>query len=1138
MCKKLFLLISFIFVLALAGHVFAQDANEIPPAGLPLPVIDGIKEDVWSASAEHKMLNTTAGSDPDSITDLSGSWWALWDSEYLYVFVDVNDDDLQNDSGESWQDDSVEFYIDAGNDKPIRYLPAGDEYQYRAAWNVDIPEIQEFYHGTRSMPGVEFIVFEVDDGYTLEIKFPWTALYYDSDPPSVEDLMGFDVHINDDDEGAGRETQIAWHATSGTAWSNPSLFGTVVFGRSIEAFGPNPRHGAIGVLVGLMQWIAGKNAETHNVYFGTNPTPGNDEFIQNQAETEYLHNGGLLDPETTYYWRIDEVEPNQTVRPGAIWSFTSAPLTAHSPDPADGARWVALDADLNWSAGLTAETHDVYFGTDETAVANADNTAEEFKGNQPLTTYEPESLQENKTYFWRIDEIESDGVTKHPGEVWNFTALGAGVGIKSEYYNNINLAGNPVMTPIAYTIDFDWGQFSPEPNVLGEDNWSVRWSAELEVPYTETYTFITLITLRGINGVRLYIDGRLVIDNWPGEEFENRATLDLAAGSVQIVMEFYDGGGASMAHLSWESPSIPREIIPRERFSLPIRATGAIPVNGSIGVKQIPSLRWLPGDRAIGHDVYFGDDFDDVYNANIATPDIYRGQQDLENTRYDPPETPLEWGKTYYWRIDERNVDGTTSEGSVWSFTVADFILVDNFEDYNDVCNRIYYTWIDGAGHSGSFTCGIAPSTGNSTSSIVGWASRPYAEQLTVHTGSQSMPLFFDNSISPFYAEAVRTWDTPQDWTEQGVAVLTIWFHGMPGSVGGITYDPVTRTYTMTGSGEDIWDVTDPRQTGYHDEFHFAYKQLSGAGSIIAKLESLTNTDPWTKAGVMIRETLDSNSVYAMVAITPENGVTFQYRIDKAGETTTMEQADVNAPHWVKINRTQNTFTGDHSGNGQAWIGVQGDTPSVIDIPMNVNTYIGLVLTSHNADATAEAVFSNVGTTGTVTPTGPFTQSQDIGIESNPADKLYVILEDNNNNSHLVEHSEPNATQFDSWQDWNIDMREFSDADVNLAAITKMTLGVGDKAAPSATGRGLVYVDDIRVSKPGCFASVSKPEADLSNNCVVDEADLEILASEWLSTATEEVELVADLDDDGDVDFGDYARLASAWLEEEIWPEL
>jgi len=97
-------------------------------------------------------------------------------------------------------------------------------------------------------------------------------------------------------------------------------------------------------------------------------------------------------------------------------------------------------------------------------------------------------------------------------------------------------------------------------------------------------------------------------------------------------------------------------------------------------------------------------------------------------------------------------------------------------------------------------------------------------------------------------------------------------------SVGSFTEGPV-GTYTMTGSGADIWD-NGPGAGEYHNEFHFAYKMLTGAGSIVAKVESAENTNAWAKAGVMIRETLDGGSKHAFAAVTPANGVASQARPD------------------------------------------------------------------------------------------------------------------------------------------------------------------------------------------------------------------------------------------------------------------
>ena len=206
MYNKLVYLFSFVLALAISSNTLAVDPNAyIPATGTPVPVIDGVKEDTWSASEEYPILYNVANDEPDSDTDLSCSWQALWDSEYFYLFVDVVDEDLQNDSGESWQDDSVEIYFDIGNEKAGSY--GADDYQYRAAWNTEAPEIQEYHHGSRSLPGVEFVILETDVGYTLEIKFPWDSLVVEGDI-AVGDLMGFGVKVNDDDGGGNRDPGV------------------------------------------------------------------------------------------------------------------------------------------------------------------------------------------------------------------------------------------------------------------------------------------------------------------------------------------------------------------------------------------------------------------------------------------------------------------------------------------------------------------------------------------------------------------------------------------------------------------------------------------------------------------------------------------------------------------------------------------------------------------------------------------------------------------------------------------------------------------------------------------------------------------------------------------------------------------
>ena len=264
-----------------------------------------------------------------------------------------------------------------------------------------------------------------------------------------------------------------------------------------EAHNPDPADGATGVLQPLLKWTAGDSAALHDVYFGTNPTPGPAEFIIRYNFNMYWYGPGLI-PGTTYYWRIDEVEADGvTIHTGDVWSFTAAPSTAYNPNPADGAKYVATDADLSWSVGATGVKRDVYFGTDQAAVANG--TGGTLKSSQQTTkTYEPGTLALDTTYYWRIDEYNSGG-TKYPGSVWSFTTIGPYAGVKAEYYNWTSATIPPprseafktrVLVRIDPTINFTWATGTPDP-VVNVDQFSARWVGVVEAQYSEPYIFTT-----------------------------------------------------------------------------------------------------------------------------------------------------------------------------------------------------------------------------------------------------------------------------------------------------------------------------------------------------------------------------------------------------------------------------------------------------------------------------------------------------------------------------------------------------------------------------------------------------------------------------------------------------------------------
>jgi hypothetical protein len=169
---------------------------------------------------------------------------------------------------------------------------------------------------------------------------------------------------------------------------------------------------------------------------------------------------------------------------------------------------------------------------------------------------------------------------------------------------------------------------------------------------------------------------------------------------------------------------------------------------------------------------------------------------------------------------------------------------------------------------------------------------------------------------------------------------------------------------------------------------------------------------------------------------------------------------------------------------------------------------IGLSLTSHNASATCTAVFSNVGLyivepDNTLTPVTPSWTSRDIGIKSNVAAPLYVTLQDSGQKSATVTYKDPNnnvdpnIVLTTTWQPLDIALKDFADVnDVNLAAIKKITIGIGNRSAPQQGGTGTIYVDDIRLYLPRCIPD--RVKGDLNNDCFVDYYDLDILTDNWL----------------------------------------
>jgi hypothetical protein len=901
-------------------------------------------------------------------------------------------------------------------------------------------------------------------------------------------------------------------------------FDNVVVGKPVKARSPSPANEAIRLDTWVtLNWSAGHTAASHDVYFGESFEDVNDgtgdAFRVNQAETMYImgfpgfsYPDGLV-PGTTYYWRIDEVEADGVTKyKGDVWSFFVPPKTAYEPVPADRARYISTDTMLEWTPGFNAKLHYVYFGDDPNVVANA-------TGGAAVTdaTYDPGLLELGTTYYWRVDEF--DPPVTHRGDVWSFSTLpdipiadpslvgwwkldeGAGsVALDySGHGNHGELQGDPqwVEGPDGGALEFDGtGDYvncgnGPDLNITA--NLTLMCWIKVEA-FTKTWETIvgrgdnsyrmsrgpgdgdsihfgangtgsnlnanTIVTTNTWRHVALVYDGTdkvVYIDGVEDARLPSPGAIDTST------YDLYIGANSQQSNRNLtglvDDVRLYNKALTVEEIANAMRGDTTLAGNPSprsgalVDVKVATALTWLPGDNAVKQDVYLSTDRAAVEGADASdTTGVYRGQQN--GTSYTPAEG-FPWGTgPWFWRVDQVNNDGTIGAGRIWSFTVADFLIVETFEAYtdNDAANEaIWQHWIDGFGV-------------NTNGSQVGYVMPPYAEKSIVQVSGQSMPLHYNNTAGVTNSEAELKL-TARNWTDEGVTALSIWLHGRPGSTGSFAEGPV-GTFAMTGSGADIW--------GSADRFHFAYKTLTGVGSIQAQILSVENTNAWAKAGVMIRETLEPGSKFAGVYVTPTatdgsatNGVRFQARIDadtdavSDSSVATDEQKAIIAPYWVKLERdVAGNFSGYYSTNGTSW------TPmawSPQNIQMGSTVYVGLALTSHDAALTSEAGFSNVTTTGNVA--GQWI-NQDIGIDSNAAEPLYVAISNATGAPAIVVNDDPAAPQIETWTEWTIDLSKFSDQGINLVDVDKIAIGLGAKGGAAAGGSGLVYIDDITLRRP------------------------------------------------------------------------
>ena len=561
---------------------------------------------------------------------------------------------------------------------------------------------------------------------------PWTA-YGEQMMDITEEWVEYSV-ITPVFSADTSPSSVTWHiaAQAGEFWVDGVRWyegDYIPPGARADATNPDPAHGAaVGPVVYesnvylTLDYTPGDGAITHTGYFS--------DVEQDVIDRDAAHSLGnppypSIDPEmyyvgydapeiapyaraplvrgTTYYWAVDEFNGVSTA-PGSVWSFYVMPVQAWGPTPADGEALIPTDTDLSWNLG-DVETdgfstrYILYFGTDETAVANATTDSPEYVGTIEPTSYDIDDLEPQTEYFWRIDTKRAQVLPPFPtfletGDVWSFTTAPVGVGtILREVWDGIsgvdvaNLTADP-----RYPLSPDRSEvltLFESPSGDGDD-FGCRIHGWLVVGQTGDYTFWTAADDSSELWLSTDISPANAVlvshnDGWVGaRQFDDAKVIPsdpihLVGGEQYYISGLMKEGsqGDSFA-AAWQGPDTgdARVVIPGRNLKpyLAVTAKNPYPADNSVDAAINVTLSWDVGtDEGTGgpyatQHVYVGSDAAAVAAATTASPEYMVGGPTGPN-EYGP--LSLGYYDEVYWRVDGVMADTGTVlyPGDVWTFT-------------------------------------------------------------------------------------------------------------------------------------------------------------------------------------------------------------------------------------------------------------------------------------------------------------------------------------------------------------------------------------------------------------------------------------------------------------------------------------
>jgi hypothetical protein len=547
-----------------------------------------------------------------------------------------------------------------------------------------------------------------------------------------------------------------------------------------------------GDVLGQAVTVSGKWGQTN---YNRPAVSVDGEAMQNQPIVGFaLAITDLLDAAGKPLTNNSEIEGIQTTRNGmdpmTYCAVVPWMVLAKDPRPADEAADVRREAVLSWKPAEGVTAHDVYFGTSLASVSNASRTVPLgalVSRAQDVNTYDPPGLLAlGQTYYWRIDEVEAG--TVYPGNVWSCATEALAYPVQ-----NITATASSSLTPDTgpdKTIDGS-GLVDDLHATAVEQMWLS--STTGPAPAWIQYEFDKVYKLRemwvwnsnqvveavlGVGAKDVTIEYSTDGSAWTTLSEAQFARATGLAGYAHNTTVDLQGIAARYVRLTirsnWGGLLMQYGLSEVRFFYVPVSAREPDPASGATGVTPQVTLNWRVGREAASHTVYVSADRQAVLDGTAPMAQVM-------DPRY---EVSVDLGQSYYWKVVEVNDAQTPKswDGDVWSFTTADWVVVDDFETYTDQAGgEIFTTWIDGYGTT-------------TNGAQVGYLQAPFAEPTIVHGDQQSMPLSYNNAGGITVSEATRTFDSPQDWSRHGITTLVLYFYGDPANAAGQVYVKINAT--------------------------------------------------------------------------------------------------------------------------------------------------------------------------------------------------------------------------------------------------------------------------------------------------------------------------------------------------------